>query len=450
MTTSEETKNSAETASESAPQKDNPCLRRVSIEVPAATVAAEFDRVLQQYQKLARIPGFRKGKVPASILKQRFAGDIRQEVLEHIVPRHFRQEVERQNLRPISQPNVTDLHLHDNEPLKFTAEFEVLPEIEVQGYQDLKLDRPDTTITEDEVEQALQHLQQQHATYAAVDEQREIREGDFAQVSFTGVPKAEAAAEGEGEPPAGEKPVEVDDVLVEVGGPNTVQEFTDNLSGAKPGDSRTFDVQYAEDFSDKRLAGKTMTYTLNVKGIKSKNVPALDDEFAKQLGEQFESLDALRGHLRERMQLEKAHTAEHSVKDKLIERLVQQNEFPVPEALVERQIDVRLERGLRALAQQGMRTEDMRRLDFDRLRSGQREAARREVKASLILDKIADAEQINVSDEDVNREVEALASQMQQSKDEVLARLTREGALDRIRDRIRNDKTLEFLYDRSA
>ena len=238
--------------------------------------------------------------------------------------------------------------------------------------------------------------------------------------------------------------------MVEIGGQNTIPEFTENLRGAKAGETKTFDVKYADDFSDKRLAGKSMTYEVSVKGIKTKSVPELTDDFAKELGAELNTVDELRNRLRENMKAEKEHEAAHQGKDKLIEELVNRNDFPVPEAMLNEQIDIRLERGLRALAAQGMRTEDMKRMDFTRLRTGQREAALREVKASLILEQIADQEKIEVGDEEFDHEVEALATQSKQTVEQVRARLTQDGGLDRIRHRLRNEKTLDSLYSRSA
>src|SRR5207253_11272317 len=196
------------------------------------------------------------------------------------------------------------------------------------------------------------------------------------------------------------------------------------------------------------LAGKTFSYTVKVQALKQKNLPELNDDFAKELGE-FASLDEVRKRIREGMEQGRLHTAEREAKDKLVDELVKRNDFEVPEALVERQIDIRLERGLRALAAQGMRAEDIKKMDFNRLRVGQRDQALQEVKASLLLDKIAEEEKIDGSDEEIDREVEALAKQSKQTSEAIRARLTRDGALDRIRNRIRNEKTLDFLYHQS-
>jgi trigger factor len=422
-------------------EQTNPCKRELTVEIPADVVSAESDAVVSRYQKLARVPGFRKGKVPASIVRQRFAEEIKSDIIEALVPRYFREETKKQNLEPVSQPRVTDLNLKPGEPLTFKASFEILPEFKVAPYDDIRIEKLPTEVTEEEVDRSLENLRQQQATYNPVEEERPLADGDFAVVGFKGTPK-----DGE----ADAKPVEVDEVMVEIGGGDTIAEFSENLRGTKPGEQRNFEVKYADDFADKRLAGKTMTYEVNVKGIKTRSVPGLNDDFVKEFGAEFTTLDELRNRLRENMKAEKAHEAEHRGKDQIVEELVKRNDFPVPEAMLDQQIDLRLERGLRALAAQGMKTEDMKRMDFGRLRTGQREAAMREVKAALILEQVADEEKIEVSDEEFDRELQTLATQSKQTIEQVRARLTQDGGLDRIRHRIRNEKTLDSLYRRSA
>jgi len=416
--------------------------REISVEIPADEVARETEVQIQRYQKSARLPGFRSGHVPPSIIRQRFGDSLKNDVAEALIPKYFRKEAEKQGLIPVSQPRVTDLHIHDGEPLRFKATFEVLPEINVEGYKELRTEKPEIVVTDEEVEQALTNVREQHASYTNV-EGRPLAEGDFAQASMDGKPKAPAGDENAKSNPA------LKDVLIEIGGKNTVPEFTQNLVGAAAGEERTFDVVYPEDAPDKRLAGKTFVYTVKVNGIKQKNLPELNDDFAKELGE-FTSLDQVRKQIRENIDAEKRHDAEREAKDKIVAELVKRNEFEVPESLVDRQIDLRLERGLRALAAQGMKMEDMKKMDLPRLRAGQREQAVQDVKSSLLLERIADLEKIEVSDEEVNREVNALATQSKQTPEAVRARLTEDGGLDRIRNRIRSEKTLEFLYHQSA
>jgi trigger factor len=426
--------------------KQDGVKREISVEIPADEVARETETVVAKYQKMARLPGFRRGHVPPSIIRQRFKEELKSDVVEALIPRYFRKEAEKLGLIPVSQPRVTDLHIHDGEPLTFKASFEIMPEIKVEGYKELRADHPEIEVKDEEVEEALNNVREQHATFISV-EGRPLADGDFAQSSMDGKPK-----EGDGQPKDADdktQPVHMDEVLIEIGGKNTVPEFSENLRGANAGDEREFEVKYPEDTNDKRLAGKTLVYTIKVQAIKQKNLPELNDDFAKELGE-FSSLDQVRKQIRENIQAERQHTAEREAKDKLVAELVRRNDFEVPDSLVDRQIDLRLERGLRALAAQGMKMEDMKKMDLPRLRAGQRDQAVQDVKSSLLLDRIAELEGIAVGEKELNHEIEILAAQTKQTPDAVRARLTQDGGLDRIRNRIRSEKTLEFLYHQSA
>jgi trigger factor len=413
--------------------------REISVEIPAEEVAREMEIIVQKYQKVARLPGFRSGHVPPSIIKQRFKEDLKSDVVEALVPRYFRKEAEKLGMIPVSQPRVTDLHIHDGEPLRFKASFEIMPDIVVEGYKELRADHSEIIVKDEEIEDALNNVREQHATYTSV-EGRPLADGDFAQSSMDGKPKQDDGTSN---------PVHMDEVLIEIGGKNTVPEFTENLRGANTGDEREFEVSYPEDVADKRLAGKTFVYTVKIHAIKQKNLPDLNDDFAKELGE-FTTLDQVRKQIRENMQAEREHDAERQAKDKLVAELVKRNDFEVPESLVDRQIDVRLERGLRALAAQGMKMEDLKKMDLPRLRVGQRDQAVQDVKSSLLLERVADLEKIEAGEDEVNHEIAALAQQTKQTPEAVHARLTQDGGLDRIRNRIRSEKTLDFLYRQSA
>jgi len=434
--------------------KESTTKREIQVEIPVADVNRQTDSLIQKYQKVARIPGFRRGHVPASIIRQRFSEEIKTDMVEALIPRYFRQEAERLGIHPVSQPRVTDLHLHDGEPLRFKAAFEVLPEIKLEGYKELRADKPEIAVSDTDVENALADLRERHASFNPV-EGRALADGDFAQVSLDGNPKpGQSESETEAGTKSGTKsgegqPVHMDEVLVEIAGQNTMPEFTEHLRGAIPGDERTFDVNYPEDTQDKRLAGKTFSYAVKVQSIKQKSLPELNDEFAKQLGE-FQTMDDVRKAIREQIESERKHQAQHDAKEKLVGELIQRNDFEVPDSLIEKQIDIRLERGLRALAAQGLTAEQMKKMDLSRLRVGQREQAIHDVKAALLLERVAEEENVQVSDEELNQELESLARQSKQTSEAVRARLTRDGGLDRIRTRIRNEKTLEFLYQQSA
>ena len=237
--------------------------REISVEIPADEVARETEALVQKYQKVARLPGFRTGHVPPSIIRQRFKEDLKSDVVEALVPRYFRKEAEKLGMIPVSQPRVTDLHIHDGEPLKFKASFEIMPEIIVQGYKELRTDHPEIIVKDDEVEEALNSVREQHATYTSI-EGRPLADGDFAQAAMDGRPK---------DTDDKTQPVHMDEVLIEIGGKNTVPEFTENLRGANAGEDRSFEVSYPEDSNDKRLAGKTFIYSVKIQAIKRKICP---------------------------------------------------------------------------------------------------------------------------------------------------------------------------------
>jgi trigger factor len=424
------------------------CTREVEVEAPAEEVDKAFRSVLKRYQKLARIPGFRPGKVPETVLRNRFAGSLREEVVEAVLPQHFREAMAKQNLHPVSQPQVSNLQLEEGKPLKFKAIFEVLPEVSVDGYQSVTIDKPDTDLTEAEFDAELDRIRDAHSTMEPVSEDRGLANGDWAQISFKGQLQGEAADGAEGGP-ATPGPIEGQDVSIEVGGKDTVEAFSDALRSAKPGQELKFEVTYPAEFAQKRLAGKTVAYDVEVKGIRKKVQPALDDAFAKELGD-YQSLDEFKQKLREHLASDKKHRALADARNRLVDALVTRFDFPVPESLVQNQIDTRLERGLRALAAQGMSTEDMRRMDFDRLREAQRNSAVNEVKGTLLLDRIADAEKIEVSDDEVERELQLISLQTREPLETLRERLTREGNLARIREQLRREKTGNLLVERLA
>jgi trigger factor len=240
-----------------------------------------------------------------------------------------------------------------------------------------------------------------------------------------------------------------EDALLEVGGKHTVQAFTEALRGAKVGQELTFEASYPAEFGDARLAGKTVSYDVTVKAIKKKNYPERDEEFAKQLGN-YESWSDFETKLREHIASRKKSSLETQARDKMLDELIAKFQFPVPETFVQQQIDARLERGLRALAQQGMSADAMRQLDFDRLRGAQRDQAINEVKASLLLDKIADRENVTISDEDMERELLMLSIQQREPLETLRKRLTEDGSLNRIREQMRREKTGSLLFDKLA
>jgi trigger factor len=431
----------------------NPLLtREVAVEAPAEEVAKAFGTAIKRYQKLARIPGFRAGKVPESLVRTKFARELREEVLQKLVSERFRQAIVEQKLQPVSEPQLLDLQLTDGQPLRFKAAFEVLPEFDVAGYETVRVEKPQTELTEEEFEEELGYVLESQATVETVEEERALAEGDWAEIQFRGEMKPLAQTvteEGVTATSPVEEPISGDDVLIEIGGKNTLAAFNEALRGSKVGQELKFEVDYPTDFGEKKLAGQTVSYDVTVKAIKKKTYPERDAELAKQLGnsESWEEFEKL---LRERVGTRKREALEAGARNKMLDEVVARYNFPVPETLVQQRVDARLERGLRALAQQGMKAEDMRKLDFVRLRAAQREQAEREVRASLIVDRIAQIEGVAVSDEELNQDVMLLSMQTREPYETLRERLAKEGGLERLREEMRREKTGRVLYEKLA
>jgi len=413
------------------------CTRELVLDVPADEVAKAFKSVTANYKKYARIPGFRPGKTPDSVVRRRFATEIRKEVIDTLLPERFNHAVSEQGVRPVGQPQVLDLSLEEGSPLHVKAVFEYVPEFSIENYQSVTVDKPSTEVTEEEFQQEIERLRDSRAAVEPVEEDRPLADGDWAQITYKGQVEGEADA----------APVAGEDALVEIGGKDTVEAFTSALRGAKAGQELKAEVIYPAEYSEPRLAGKTVAYEIEVKAVKKRTLPELTDDFAKEIGN-YESYADLESRVREYVASRKKRSIEGETKDKLFAALAEKFAFPVPESMVQEQIDTRLERGLRALAAQGMNPEQMRKLDFARLRGAQRDSAMAEVKTSLILDRIAAEENLTVSDEELDNELQLAAMQSGEPVDTLKVRLTQDGGLARIREQLRREKTASLLYER--
>jgi len=407
------------------------------IDVPAEDVSKTYHDTVRNYQKLARIPGFRPGKVPESVIRRRFAAEIRKEVIDNLLPERFNRSVRELGIAPVGQPQVTELTVEDGQPLHVKAVFEYIPDFSIDGYQSVTVEKPSFEVTDDEFAHELEQIRQSRATIEPVEEDRPLTDGDWAQITYKG--------QVEGEPDAA--PVAGEDTLVEIGGADTVPAFTDSLRGARPGQELKAEVIYPADYGEKKLAGKTVAYEIEVKAIKKRTVPGLDDDFARELGS-YESLDDLKSRVREHLANRKRRAIEGETKDRLMAALIERFPFPVPESIVQDRVDARLERGLRALAAQGMEPDQMRKLDFARLRTAQRDGALAEAKSNILLDRIAHEENITVADEELDRELQLAALQSREPLETLRSRLTADGGLARIREQLRREKTVSLLYER--
>jgi len=409
------------------------CVRELEVEIPADVVERETERVTKQLARVAQLPGFRPGKVPPQIVRRRFWEDIRGEVLHKLVPSYLETAVRENKLTVVGEPEIRDLEFEPEKPLRFRASFEVLPEFELKDYKGLEVEPAHIELTDEDLKHELEALREQAATYEPV-EGRGADDGDTVLAKLTGVvtnPKEER------------EPIVLEQAVVNVGEENTLPAFSDGVRGGSVGDQRQFSVTYPEDYRETKLAGRTVAFTAEIKKISRKKLPELNDEFAQQAGE-FASLEELRAKLRERLEAAREAREKELTSQRLLEALVTMHDFPVPDALIERHLDTRLERRVRGLMAQGL---DPRRMDVDwqRLRESGRDAAAQEARLYLLLDRIASAENIAASDEELSAEIGRMAAGSRQTPEALRARLTKEGRLDSLRGAIRSEKVVDFL-----
>ncbi len=403
----------------------------LEISVSLPEVEQETERVVAEIQKKVRLPGFRPGHAPVSLVKSKFAGDIRQDVLEKLVPKAFRAAVDKEHLEVVGRPDISDVHFHAGEPLKFKAEFEVAPKFDLGEYRGILVTYSEPEASEEHINQRVEGLREQKAEYVN-EEPRPLADGDYAMVALESL--------------SGVQPkISQDEVTLKIGDEATLAAFSENLRGVSPEESRDFDVTYPEDYERKNLAGKTVRFRATVKAVRRKELPELNDEFAKDLGD-YQTLDELREAIRKAILNERERRAQEDAKAQIIDKLVDMHDFAVPNAYVERQIEINVENQLRALAAQGIDPKTIK-LDWNKVRETQKDKALRDVKASLLLDKIGEREAIGATQDEVDKEVQRIARQQREAVAVTRAKLQKEGAIGRIAGSIRTEKTLNFLFE---
>jgi trigger factor len=409
------------------------CKHSLEITVPVVEVDKETERAVAEIQKKVKLPGFRPGKAPLGLVKQRFAGDIRQDVLEKLVPRFFRAAAEKENLQVVGQPNVSDVHFHAGEPITFKAEFEVAPTFELGEYRGITITYNEPEVSDAEVDARIEEIRNQKAEYVN-EEPRPVVDGDYAVVSLESL---SGVAEK----------VSQDELMLKIGDEATMKEFSENLRGASPDESREFEVTYPEDYDRKQLAGRTVRFKATLKAVRRKELPEVNDEFAKDLGD-YQNVFELKEAVRKSLKHDREHKAQDDAKHQLLDKLVDAHDFPVPETYIDRQVEINVENQLRTLAAQGIDPRSIK-LDWQKVRETQKDKAARDVKASLLLDKIADREAIGATQEEIDREVQKIARQQREAVAAVRAKLQKDGAIGRIAGHIRTEKTLAFLFEQS-
>lgn len=410
------------------------CKHELEISIPVEDVEKETAKVAEQFRERVHLKGFRAGKAPMSLIRKNYDSDIRQKVLENLVPKAVDARVAAEQLRAVSRPNVTDLHFHDGKDLHFKANFEVFPQFEIPNYNGVEVVYKEPEVTDEDVTKRIDEIRETKATYANEDP-RPLADGDYAVVSLESL-----SGTDEG--------IKADEVQVLIGGPETLPGFTENLTGSSPGDEKEFDVTYPGDYGRETLAGKTVRFKVGVKGLRRKELPELNDEFAQDLGD-FRTLDEVKDAVRKSILAQRQNDAQREAKDKIVDKLVDTNEFPVPEIFVDRQIENRVEQRLRALQSEGVDPKSFK-LDWEKVKAAQKDAALREVKASLVLGKVAERESIHATNEEVDRELDRIARQEKQPVAAMRRKLTENGELGRIASHIQTEKTLNYLFEHAT
>jgi trigger factor len=402
--------------------------KALRFEVEPEVVDQEIETRARDYARKAKIPGFRKGKIPAGVIKQRFKAQVMEETAEAIVNRVVVKEIEDRGLHPLATPKVTELKIDEHQPMTFKVVFETLPPVELPDYKGLAVTTPETSITNEDVDREVEQLREQAARFDPV-EGRASREGDFLVLDLHWTPeKGEAGHE--------------ENAMLEVGSSEHHPDLNAALLGLQAGAEKTVKVTYEPSYPVEALAGQAVEYRFTLKSIKNKVVPTVDDEFAKDL--EYDSLLALRGNIRERLEKRAQHASDRAVKGALVQQLVEKASFEVPETLVERHMSARTEHAARSLIMQGI---DPRSANFDwaKYREEQRTQATQAAKADIILDEIATREKIEVSDEEVEAEVARQAERLRRPVEQVRGRMEKDGELHALRAQLREEKTLDLL-----
>ncbi len=409
------------------------CTSELKIEIPWVEVEKESDKALKSLSKGVHVPGFRKGKAPKSVLQLRFQEEIKLEVLDRLAPKYFWEQAEAKSLKVVGDPDIAELRFERNEPVRFRAIFEVFPEYELGTYHRLQVPYLEPAVEDSDVDAELERLREMQASHRNLDP-RPLENGDIAVLSLKSEPVDDAPA------------IDQDETTLTVGADETLPDFSAALRGKSPQDEVDFEVAYPADFANERLAGKRIPFHAKILGIRKKELPDLDDDFANDVDERFKTLDDLKTQIREGALDMRRRAAAQQAKDMLVDRLVEAHDFPLPKKLVDGRVASRLENAMHSLAQRGVDIKNPD-LDWKKFAEAERPRAERDVKASLLLGRIAEVENIQADDAEIDAEIERYAQQNQLTIGGARKKLTEEGALDRMRTFYRNEKVLNFLFD---
>jgi trigger factor len=409
------------------------CKRRLQVEEAPDVVTKAWEQAFDRVQREARLPGFRKGKVPRSMIKLHFADDVRQEVARRLIPDVYRQALAETRIEPVEEPDLQEVTLEENAALKFAAVVEVKPAITLGGYTGLKVEHAPKAFADSEVDEALGALQEQHAEYRSVE--RAADPGDLAIIDYTLTPE-------------GMEPRTETDYGFLIGSGNVLPEMEEAVIGLAAGGSRQTRVRFGDDHRNEALRGKAADATVTVKEVKEKVLPALDDDFAKSVGGSFETLDALKEEVRKGLQARRDAENRRALESAVLDAVLATHSFEVPEALVLRQVGHQIEHAREHMRRQGV-DPDRVPWDYKKLLEDLRPGAEKAVKRALLLEAIAEKEGLQAGDADVDAEIERAAQASQRPAPAVRRMLEQSGDLQGIRHTLGERKTVDFLIEKN-
>jgi trigger factor len=412
-------------------EETSPTTRKLEINIPSSVIEKEISNAYNKLRSSAKIPGFRVGKVPQSILEKKFGKDVEAQVLEKIVPEFYTKAVQEAHIVPISFPDIGGtLKLVKNQPLSFTATVEVKPEIKDLTYEGIALKEKTFTVEENEVDTALKTLQESRAILNVTE--GPVKEGDMAVIDYNSFIDNKEINE-----------LQTKDYPFIIGSHALPKEFTDALSGKKTGDTFEMNIHFEKDLPNKTVAGKDVLFKVSVKEMKERILPQLDDEFAK--GFNFNSTDELKKHVRENLGKRKESRRDSEYKKEIVDHLINNNSLETPHSLVQKELESLIDEAKQNSLSQGqaVKTDEELRKEYE-------PAANKNVKTMLILDAIGQKEKIEVTEDDVNRAVEEVAAQHQIKPDEVKKLyITQEGSLNGLKHRLYSGKVLDLVLSRA-
>lgn len=411
----------------------NPCQVKLAVEVPAEVIRRELDLLYNDLRKKVQLKGFRKGKAPRPILERYYRSSVEQDLIQKVVPDSCLKVIQEKEIKAVGLPKVDEVKLEEEKSLKFTAVVDVIPSISLQPYQGLEFTRKLFKVTEEQISRELERLREMNASFDSVD--RPAQEGDYVILKYResqdGVPS--------------QKPEE--SLSLVVGEGRFLAEFEDRLIGMTQGSEKEFTLSFPEDFRNPEVAGKEVSCRVHLEEIKVKHLPELGDDFAREVGE-YEDLEMLKGKLLQDLKEQERRRAEAALKNEILDRLAEENPFPVPEILVEKQIRQMLADMEGQLRREGRSLEDPQ-IDLKELGGRLWEPALRRIREELILDRIAELEGIEVSESDLEEEIKRLAAMTRQSSEALRAMMEKDESLEGFKQRLKFDKALSFLVSQS-